>query len=66
MLRFEFTNEELDLIKSKIHFTPRQLRIIDYRMDELTLVQMAQKEICDVSTINREIKKIGRKIAKIM
>lgn len=66
MLKFEFTNEELDLIKSKIHFTPRQLRIIDYRMDELTLVQMAQKEICDISTISREIKKIRKKIMRII
>lgn len=66
MLRFEFTTEELNLIKSKIHFTPRQLRIIDYRMDELSLVQMAQKEICDVSTISRELNKIKKKIMRII
>ena len=66
MLRFEFTTQELDLIKSKIHFTPRQIRIIDYRMDELSLVQMAQKEICDVSTISRELKKIKKKIMKVI
>lgn len=66
MLRFEFTTEELNLIKSKIHFTPRQLRIIDYRMDELSLVQMAQKEICDVSTISRELDKIKKKIMKVI
>lgn len=66
MLRFEFTTQELDLIKSKIHFTPRQIRIIDYRMDELSLVQMAQKEICDVSTISREIKKIKKKIMRVI
>ena len=66
MLRFEFTNDELDLIKSKIHFTPRQLRIIDYRRDEIPLKQMALKETCDVSTINREIKKISKKIAKVV
>ena len=34
MLRFEFTNQQLDEIKSKIHFTPMQERIIDYRRDE--------------------------------
>lgn len=66
MLRFEFTNDELDLIKSKIHFTPRQLRIIDYRRDEIPLKQMALKETCDVSTINRELKKISKKIIKVV
>lgn len=66
MLRFEFTNEELDLIKSKIHFTPRQIRIIDYRRDEIPIVQMADLEKCDPSTINREIKKIRRKITKVV
>lgn len=66
MLRFEFTTDELNLIKSKIHFTPRQIRIIDYRMDEISIVQMAQKEACDVSTINREIKKIKKKITKVV
>ena len=66
MLRFEFTNDELDLIKSKIHFTPRQLRIIDYRRDEIPLKQMALKETCDVSTINRELKKISKKITKVV
>lgn len=66
MLKLEFTNQELDLIKSKIRFTERQLRIIDYRLEELTLVQMAMKENCDVSTISREIKKIGKKMMKVI
>ncbi len=66
MLKLEFTNQELDLIKSKIRFTERQLRIINYRLEELTLVQMAMKENCDVSTISREIKKIGKKIMKVI
>ena len=66
MLRFEFTNDELELIKSKIHFTPRQVRIMSYRMDEMPVKQMALKEKCDMSTINREIKKIKKKITKVV
>lgn len=31
MLKIEFTNEELENIKSKIHFTELQNRIIEYR-----------------------------------
>lgn len=66
MLKLEFTNQELDLIKSKIRFTPRQLRIINYRLDNLSLVEMAMKENCDVSTISREIKEIGKKIMRVL
>lgn len=66
MLRFEFTNDELNKIKSKIHFTKREERIIDYRMDEKTIVEMSQLEHCDISTINRDIKKIRKKIAKVV
>ena len=66
MLRFEFTNEEIEEIKKKIHFTPRQVRIISYRLDELSLIQMAELESCDVSTISREIKKIRIKIMRVI
>lgn len=66
MLRFEFTNPQLDEIKSKIHFTPMQLRIIDYRRDELTIVQMAMKETCSESKISKEIKKIENKMDKLI
>ena len=66
MLKLEFTNQELDIIKSKIRFTPRQLRIIEYRLDNLSLVEMAMKENCDVSTISREIKNIGKKIMRVI
>ena len=66
MLKIEFTNQELDTIKSKIKFTERQIRIIDYRREELSLVQMSRLEHCDVSTVSREIKKISKKIAKVI
>ena len=66
MLRFEFTNKQLEEIKSKIHFTPLQKRIISYRMDELSIVQMAMKEVCSESKISKEIKKIEKKMNKII
>lgn len=66
MLKFEFTNQEIDEIKSKIHFTPIQERIIGYRLNEETIVKMAMKEHCSESTINREIKKIKKKILKVL
>lgn len=66
MLKIEFTNKELDDIKAKIRFTPRQLRIIDYRRDEISVVKMAELEHCDPSTISREIKDIVKKIGKVI
>ena len=66
MLKFEFTNQEIDEIKSKIHFTPIQERIIEYRLNEETIVKMALLEHCSESTIKREIKKIRKKIMKVL
>lgn len=66
MLKFEFTNNELDCIKSKIHFTPIQERIIGYRQNEYSITKMAMLESCSESTINREIRKIKKKIMKVI
>ena len=66
MLKLEFTQDEIDIIKSKIVFTERQERIIEYRRKEYTIVKMADIEHCDMSTINREIKDIRKKIKKVI
>lgn len=66
MLKLEFTNDEIELIKSKIHFTPMQERIINYRMDELSIVEMSMKENCSESKISKEIRKVKRKINKVL
>ncbi len=66
MLKLEFTNQEIDYIKSKIHFTEMQERIMQYRLDELSITKMAMLEHCSESTINREIKKIKKKIMKVI
>lgn len=65
-LKIEFTNDEIKDIKSKIHFTPMQERILEYRMDELSIVQMSIKECCSESKISKEIKKIKHKINKVL
>ncbi len=66
MLRMDFTNKELELIKSKIHFTELQNRIINYRQEEYSITKMAMIENCSESTISREIRKIKRKIFKVI
>lgn len=66
MLKIEFTNEELENIKSKIHFTELQNRKIENRQEEYSIIKMAMLENCSESTINREIKKIKNKINKVI
>ena len=66
MLRIDFTNKELEEIKEKIHFTELQNRIISYRQEEYSITKMAMLENCSESSINREIKKIKKKIFKVI
>jgi hypothetical protein len=66
MLKIEFTNDEIDYIKSKIHFTSMQERIINYRLEEYSITKMAMLENCSESTISREISKIKKKIKKVI
>ena len=66
MLKIEFTNDELDYIKSKIHFTELQKRIIEYRQEEYSITKMSMLENCSESTISREIKKIKKKITRVI
>lgn len=66
MLKLDFTNDEMDYIKGKIHFTPMQERIIEYRQNEYSITKMAMLENCSESTINREIKKVKKKIMRVI
>ena len=66
MLRLEFTKQEVDEIKSKIYLSELQERIFEYRLKEYSITKMALLENVSESTINREIKKIRRKILKVI
>ena len=66
MLKISFVEEELMALQKKIHFTPLQKRIIQYRLDEIERVKMASLENVSIQTIDREIKKIADKIKKII
>lgn len=66
MLRLELTKKEAEDIKSKVYFSELQERIFDYRLKEYSITKMAMLENCSESTINREIKKIKRKISKVI
>lgn len=64
MLKFDFTKQEVDNIKSKIYLNEIQERIFEYRLKEYSITKMAMLENCSESTISREIKKIKKKIMK--
>ena len=64
MLKLQLTKRELEELLNEIYFTPIQRRIIKYRMDEESRVEMAERENVSVATIDREIKDIAIKIQK--
>lgn len=66
MLKLDFTKTEVETIKSKVYFSEIQERIFEYRLKEYSITKMAILENCSESTINREIKKIKKKIMKVM
>lgn len=66
MLRLEFTKQEVNEIKNKIYLSELQERIFEYRLREYSITKMAMLENVSESTINREIKKIQKKILRIL
>lgn len=62
MLKIPFAKQELEIILAKVHFTPMQKRIINYRLNNESRVKMADLENVSVSTIDRELKRISTKI----
>ena len=65
-MKFDFTKQEVEEIKSKIYLSEIQERIFEYKLKEYSITKMALLENCSESTINREIKKIKKKIMKII
>ena len=66
MLKFEFTKEEVELLKSKIYLSELQERILEYRLKEYSITKMAILENVSESTISRELNKVKRKIMKVI
>lgn len=66
MFKLEFTKREVEEIKSKIYLSELQERIFEYRLKEYSITKMAMLENVSESTINRELKKVKRKIMKVI
>ena len=65
-MKFDFTKQEVEEIKSKIYLSEIQEKILEYKLREYSITKMSMLENCSESTINREIKKIKKKIMKII
>lgn len=66
MFKLEFTRQEVEEIKSKIYLSELQEKIFEYRLKEYSITKMALLEKVSESTINRELKKVKRKIMKVI
>lgn len=66
MLKLDFSKKEYENIKNKIFLNEIQERIFEYRIKEYSITKMAMLENCSESTINREIRKLKKKIKKIL
>lgn len=66
MFKLDLTKQELNEIKEKIYLNELQERILEYRLKEYSITQMAMLEHCSESKISKEISKIKSKIEKIL
>lgn len=66
MFKLNLTRDELETIKDKAFLTEMQVRIIEYRLKEYSIVKMSELEHCSESTIYRELRKIKKKIVKFL
>ena len=66
MLKLDFTRAEYNKICEELMLNDFQKRIFEYRIKNMSIVQMAMKENCSESLISKEINKIKKKIMKIL
>lgn len=66
LMKFDFTRQEVEEIKSKIYLSDVQERIFEYKLREYSITKMADLEKCSESTISKEIKKLKKKILKVI
>ena len=66
MFKLKLTKQEIEEIKSKVFLSEIQERILEYRLKEYSITQMAELENCSEPTISRELKKLKDKLMKIL
>ncbi len=66
-MKFEFTKQEIEEIKTKIYLTELQEKILDMKLKgDLTEIGMAMQLGVSESTITYQWKKVKKKILKVI
>lgn len=65
-IRNEFTELECERFRRDCNFTPEELAVFNLRVKDNSLVQIADKLGMSLSTVDRRIKNIKKKIIKVI
>lgn len=66
MTKFEFTRSEFEVIKEKCMFNEELSKILEYRIKNYSITEIALKLNLSESTVSRRIKEIKNKIVKVI
>lgn len=66
MTKFEFTRSEFEVIKEKCMFNEELSKILEYRIKNYSITEIALKLNLSESTVSRRIKEIKNKIMKVI
>lgn len=64
--KLDFNKAEYEYFTEHCNFTPRQKEVLDLRRKGLSIVSISMRLYISERTVNREIKKIKKKILKII
>ena len=65
-MRFDFTREEYKAIKERLMLNEELSKILQFKIEGKSIIEMSNILHCSESTINRRIKTIKRKLMKII
>ena len=66
MTKFDFSKQEIADIKSKIYLSEDEEKILDMRLLNYSITQIAMEMNMSDRTVNRNIKKIKDKIKRVL
>lgn len=66
MTKFDFSKQEIADIKSKIYLSKDEEKILDMRLLNYSITQIAMEMNMSDRTVNRNIKKIKDKIKRVL
>lgn len=66
MTKFEFTRSEFEVIKEKCMFNEELSKILEYRIRNCSITEIALTLNLSESTVSRRIKEIKNKIMKVI